>query len=56
MPNSHYTVTVVHLFSLISCLGPMAAAAIVAIVPMLVFSIIAQKHIVKGLTLGSLKG
>jgi len=36
--------------------GQMAAASIVAIVPMLVFSIFAQKYIVKGLTLGSLKG
>lgn len=36
--------------------GPMTAASIVAIVPMLVFSIFAQKYIVKGLTLGSLKG
>ena len=36
--------------------GPMSAASIVAIVPMLVFSILAQKYIVKGLTLGSLKG
>jgi ABC-type glycerol-3-phosphate transport system permease component len=34
----------------------MSAASIVAIVPMLVFSIFAQKYIVKGLTLGSLKG
>ncbi len=36
--------------------GPMSAASIVAIAPMLVFSIFAQKYIVKGLTLGSLKG
>ena len=36
--------------------GQMSAASIVAIVPMLVFSIFAQKYIVKGLTLGSLKG
>lgn len=36
--------------------GQMSAASIVAIVPMLGFAIIAQKYIVKGLTLGSLKG
>lgn len=36
--------------------GPMAAASIVAIAPMLIFATIAQKYIVKGLTLGSLKG
>lgn len=36
--------------------GPMAAASIVAIIPMLIFAIIAQKYIVKGLTLGSVKG
>ena len=36
--------------------GPMAAAAIVAIAPMLIFAMIVQKYIVKGLTLGSLKG
>ncbi len=36
--------------------GPMSAASIVAIAPMLIFSIFAQKFIVKGLTLGSLKG
>ena len=36
--------------------GEMAAASIVAIVPMLLFALIAQKYIVKGLTLGSVKG
>ena len=36
--------------------GPMSAASIVAIAPMLVFAVFAQKYIVKGLTLGSLKG
>ena len=36
--------------------GPMSAASIVAIAPMLLFAIFAQKYIVKGLTLGSLKG
>ncbi len=36
--------------------GPMSAASIVAILPMLVFAVFAQKYIVKGLTLGSLKG
>ena len=36
--------------------GQMAAASIVAVLPMLVFAIFAQKYIVKGLTLGSLKG
>ena len=36
--------------------GPMSAASIVAIAPMLIFAVFAQKYIVKGLTLGSLKG
>lgn len=36
--------------------GAMSAASIVAIVPMLLFAVFAQKYIVKGLTLGSLKG
>lgn len=36
--------------------GAMSAASIVAIVPMLVFAVFAQQYIVKGLTLGSLKG
>ena len=36
--------------------GQMSAASIVAVVPMLFFAVIAQKYIVKGLTLGSLKG
>lgn len=36
--------------------GPMAAASIAAIAPMLIFAMIVQKYIVKGLTLGSLKG
>jgi len=36
--------------------GAMAAASIIAIIPMLAFAIVAQKHIVKGLTLGAVKG
>ena len=36
--------------------GGMAAASIVAVLPMLLFAVVAQKYIVKGLTLGSLKG
>ncbi len=36
--------------------GQMSAASIVAIAPMLLFAVIAQRYIVKGLTLGSLKG
>lgn len=36
--------------------GAMTAASIVAIVPMLIFAVVAQKHIVKGLTLGAVKG
>ncbi len=36
--------------------GAMTAASIVAIMPMLLFAIIAQKHIVKGLSLGAVKG
>ncbi|MGI9492903.1 MAG: hypothetical protein ACR2QF_10945, partial [Geminicoccaceae bacterium] len=35
--------------------GPMTAASIVAIIPMLFFALIAQKWIVKGLTLGAVK-
>ena len=36
--------------------GAMTAASIVAIVPMLLFAVAAQKHIVKGLSLGAVKG
>ena len=36
--------------------GAMTAASIIAIIPMLLFAIMAQKHIVKGLTLGAVKG
>lgn len=36
--------------------GAMTAASIIAIVPMLAFAIFAQRHIVKGLTLGAVKG
>ena len=36
--------------------GGMPASSILALIPMIFFVIIAQKHIVKGLTLGSLKG
>lgn len=36
--------------------GGMTASSILALIPMVFFVIIAQKHIVKGLTLGSLKG
>ncbi len=36
--------------------GAMTAASIVAVIPMLLFAIVAQKHIVKGLTLGAVKG
>ncbi|MEZ4661728.1 MAG: carbohydrate ABC transporter permease [Caldilineaceae bacterium] len=35
--------------------GPMTAASITAILPMLIFAAFAQKYIVKGLTLGSVK-
>ena len=36
--------------------GAMTAASIVAIIPMLLFALVAQKHIVKGITLGAVKG
>ncbi|MBG56236.1 MAG: hypothetical protein CL935_03805 [Deltaproteobacteria bacterium] len=36
--------------------GGMTASSILALIPMIFFVVIAQKHIVKGLTLGSLKG
>ena len=36
--------------------GAMTAASIVAIIPMLLFAVVAQKHIVKGITLGAVKG
>ena len=34
----------------------MSAASIVAIVPMLLFAVVAQQHIAKGMTLGAVKG
>ena len=34
----------------------MSVASIVAIVPMLFFAVVAQKHIVKGMTLGAVNG
>lgn len=36
--------------------GAMTAASIIAIIPMLLFAIVAQKQIVRGLTLGAVKG
>jgi len=36
--------------------GAMTAASIVAIIPMLLFAAVAQKHIVRGLTFGAVKG
>jgi len=36
--------------------GGMAGSAIVSMIPMILFVVFAQKHIVKGLTLGSVKG
>ena len=36
--------------------GAMTAASIIAIIPMLLFAIVAQKHIIKGITLGAVKG
>jgi len=36
--------------------GGMTSGSIIAIIPMVIFALIAQKHIVKGLTLGSVKG
>ena len=36
--------------------GPMTAASIVAILPMILFALVAQRWIVKGLTLGAVKG
>ena len=36
--------------------GGMPSSAIIAIIPMILFAAFAQKHIVKGLTLGSVKG
>jgi len=36
--------------------GEMAAASLLAIAPLLVFAVFAQRYIVKGLTLGSVKG
>jgi multiple sugar transport system permease protein len=34
----------------------MTSGSIIAIIPMIIFALMAQKHIVKGLTLGSVKG
>ncbi|MGA0435732.1 MAG: carbohydrate ABC transporter permease, partial [Flavobacteriales bacterium] len=36
--------------------GAMTAASIIAIIPILLFAVVAQKHIVKGITLGAVKG
>jgi len=36
--------------------GAMTAASIIAIIPMLLFAVVAQKHIVRGLTFGAVKG
>ena len=36
--------------------GAMTAASTIAIIPMLLFALVAQKHIVKGITLGAVKG
>ena len=36
--------------------GAMTAASIIAIIPMLLFALVAQQHIVRGLTLGAVKG
>jgi multiple sugar transport system permease protein len=36
--------------------GPMAAAGVVAIVPVLIFALMVQKHLVNGLTGGAVKG
>ena len=36
--------------------GGMTGSAIVSMIPMILFAAFAQKHIVKGLTLGSVKG
>jgi len=36
--------------------GGMTSSAIIAVIPMVLFAAFAQKHIVKGLTLGSVKG
>jgi multiple sugar transport system permease protein len=36
--------------------GPLSAAAVVAVVPMMVFTMLFQKYIVRGLTFGAVKG
>jgi len=36
--------------------GAMTAASIIAIIPMLLFALVVQRHIVNGLTLGAVKG
>ncbi|MCY4260106.1 MAG: carbohydrate ABC transporter permease [Rhodobacteraceae bacterium] len=36
--------------------GAMTGASIIAIIPMLLFALVAQKHIVRGLTFGAVKG
>lgn len=35
--------------------GPMAAASAIAIIPILVFSLLVQRHIIRGLTMGAIK-
>lgn len=36
--------------------GPMSAAGVAAIVPILIFAMLAQRHLVRGLSLGAIKG
>ena len=36
--------------------GPMAAMSVVIVIPMMVFALVAQRYLVKGLTLGAVKG
>jgi multiple sugar transport system permease protein len=36
--------------------GYMTAGGILALIPVIVFMVLVQKHLVKGLTLGALKG
>jgi multiple sugar transport system permease protein len=56
--NSRTVPTIVNSFiSVLGVLwGEMAAVGVVAILPIIVFTMLVQKHLVKGLTMGAIKG
>ena len=36
--------------------GPISAAGVIVMIPMIIFGLLAQKNLVKGLTFGAVKG